>query len=199
MIHKLFKLTLAILFACTFIHLQAQYKLKQHPNVVIILADDLGYGDLSCFGQKNWQTPNIDKLAEEGSKLTSMYTPVPYCEPTRDSLLTGSYPQRHKLVLNPNPEKTSNFQKYRGGDSIGLQESEYLLSQLLKSYGYTNKIIGKWHLGHQAKFLPLKRVFDEYLGMPYSNDMRPVILLENEKVIEYPVVQSTLTKRYTQL
>ncbi|HET6225279.1 MAG TPA: sulfatase [Bacteroidia bacterium] len=171
---------------------------QRPPNIILILADDLGYGDLSCFGQKQWQTPNIDELANDGVRLTSMYTPVPYCAPTRASLLTGRYPQRHKLVTNPNPEKIPNFQKYRGGDSIGLQASEYLISQFLKESGYATKIIGKWHLGHKPSFLPTRRGFDEYLGIPYSNDMRPVILMENEKTIEYPVVQATLTQRYTE-
>lgn len=176
----------------------AQVKTNR-PNVVLILADDLGYGDLSCYGQKSWSTPNIDALAANGAKLTNFYTPTPYCAPTRAALLTGRYPIRNGITSNPNPEKTNNsFQTYRGGDDIGIADSELLLSEVFKSAGYATKIIGKWHLGHKPQFFPTRHGFDEYYGIPYSNDMRPVILMENETVIEYPVVQATLTKRYTQ-
>jgi arylsulfatase A-like enzyme len=169
------------------------------PNIIIILADDLGYGDLSSFGQTQWKTPNIDKLAAEGAKLTQFYAPTPYCAPTRASLLTGLYPIRHGLTSNPNPEKVqNNYQTYRGGDAIGIADNQLLLSEVLKASGYVTKIIGKWHLGHKPPFFPTRHGFDEYYGIPYSNDMRPVLLMENDKVVEYPVVQTTLTKRYTQ-
>ena len=172
---------------------------KRKPNVIIILADDLGYGDLSCYGQQQWKTPNIDRLATEGAKLTHFYTPTPYCAPTRASLLTGLYPIHHGLTANPNPEKVqNNYQTYRGGDDIGIADDQLLLSEVFKTSGYATKIIGKWHLGHKPSFLPTRHGFDEYFGIPYSNDMRPVILMENENVTEYPVVQTTLTKRYTQ-
>lgn len=167
-------------------------------NVVLILADDLGYGDLSSYGQQQWKTPNIDRLAAEGARLTHFYTPTPYCAPTRASLLTGCYPLRHGLTANPNPEKAKNFQTYRGGDDIGIADNQVLLSELFKSSGYTTAIIGKWHLGHKPSFLPTRHGFDEYFGIPYSNDMKPVVLLHNEDVVEYPVVQTTLTKRYTE-
>ncbi|MDJ1501346.1 sulfatase [Xanthocytophaga agilis] len=170
-----------------------------HPNIVLILADDLGYGDLSSYGQTQWQTPNIDKLAAQGAKLTDFYTPTPYCAPTRASLLTGRYPIRHGMTANPNPEKVrASFQTYRGGDDVGIADNELLLSEVLKSAGYATKIIGKWHLGHKPQFFPSRHGFDEYYGIPYSNDMRPVVLMENDKVIEYPVLQTTITKRYTQ-
>jgi arylsulfatase A-like enzyme len=169
------------------------------PNVIIILADDLGYGDLSTTGQKNWTTPHIDQIGIEGAKLTNFYTPTPYCAPTRASLLTGKYPVHHGITSNPNPEKNNNsFQTYRGGDDIGIAQKELLLSEVFKEAGYATKVIGKWHLGHKPEFLPTRHGFDEYYGIPYSNDMRPVILLENEKTVEYPVVQTTLTKRYTE-
>ena len=179
---------------------QAQHAAAtRRPNVVLILADDLGYGDLSSFGSPGWQTPNIDKLAAEGAKLTHFYTPTPYCAPTRASLLTGRYPLRHGLILNPNPEKVnSSFQTFRGGDDIGIGDDQLLLSEVFKTSGYATKIIGKWHLGHKPQFFPTRHGFDEYFGIPYSNDMRPVLLMENENVVEYPVVQTTLTKRYTQ-
>ena len=169
------------------------------PNVVLILADDLGYGDLSSYGQQFWKTPNIDRLATEGAKLTNFYTPTPYCAPTRATLLTGRYPVRHGITANPNPEKVNNsFQTYRGGDDVGIADKELLLSEVFKSAGYATKIIGKWHLGHKPQFFPTKHGFDEYYGIPYSNDMRPVILMKDNQVVEYPVVQATLTKRYTQ-
>lgn len=168
------------------------------PNVILILADDLGYGDLSSFGNPPWQTPNIDRLATEGAKLTHFYTPTPYCAPTRASLLTGRYPARHGLILNPNPEKVnSSFQTFRGGDNLGISDEQVLLSELFKASGYATGIIGKWHLGHKPPFYPTRHGFDVYYGIPYSNDMRPVLLMENDSVVEHPVVQTTLTKRYT--
>ena len=170
------------------------------PNIILILADDLGYGDLSSYGQANWQTPNIDRIGTKGARLTHFYTPVPYCAPTRASLLTGRYPQRHGLTTNPFPDGgvRTNFQTFRGNDSLGLNPKELLLSELLKEQGYATKAIGKWHLGHRPQFLPTRHGFDEYFGILYSNDMKPVKLLRNEQTAEYPVVQGALTKRYTQ-
>jgi arylsulfatase A-like enzyme len=176
----------------------SQKSSSAQPNVVLILADDLGYGDLSSFGNPAWKTPNIDRLATEGAKLTHFYTPTPYCAPTRASLLTGRYPARHGLVLNPNPEKVNNsFQTFRGGDDLGIADNQVLLSELFKASGYATAIIGKWHLGHKPPFYPTRHGFDSYFGIPYSNDMRPVLLMENDSVVEYPVVQATLTRRYT--
>lgn len=176
-----------------------QHSKARKPNVILILADDLGYGDLSSFGSPAWKTPNIDRLASEGAKLTHFYTPTPYCAPTRASLLTGRYPARHGLILNPNPEKAnpSSFQTFRGGDDLGIGDDQVLLSELFKASGYATAIVGKWHLGHKAPFYPTRHGFDAYYGIPYSNDMRPVILMKDDSVVEYPVVQTTLTKRYT--
>lgn len=172
---------------------------QRKPNIILILADDLGYGDLSSYGQKQWQTPNIDRLAREGAKLTNFYTPTPYCAPTRASLLTGLYPIRHGLTSNPNPEKVNNsFQTYRGGDDLGIGSDQLLLSEVLSQAGYATKIVGKWHLGHKPEYYPRRHGFDEYYGIPYSNDMRPVVLMNNDSIIEYPVVQASLTQRYTQ-
>ncbi len=162
------------------------------PNIVIILADDLGYGDLACYGNKKFKTPCLDRMAAEGARLTQFNVPMPFCAPSRAALLTGRYPFRCGMTGNPTPDATPET------DALGLPHSEITLAQLFKQAGYATCCIGKWHLGHKPEFLPTRRGFDEYLGIPYSNDMRPVHLLEGEQVIEYPVVQATLTRRYTQ-
>ncbi len=160
------------------------------PNVIVIFADDLGYGDVSCFYEDSpFQTPNLDRMASEGAKLTSFYVPTPYCAPSRGTILTGRYPFRHTVVRNPAPDA--------GVNNFGLPQSEVTIAELLKEKGYATAAYGKWHLGHQAEWLPRKQGFDEYLGILYSNDMFPVQLVRNERVVEYPVVQATLTQRYT--
>lgn len=165
---------------------------KPKANFILIFADDLGYGDVSGFGFKKspFVTPNLERMAAEGARLTSFYVPTPYCAPSRATLLTGRYPFRHGLVYNPCPDA--------GLNDIGLPDSERTIAELLKEAGYTTCCIGKWHLGHVPKFLPRGQGFDEYFGILYSNDMRPVQLVENERVVEFPVVQATLTKRYTE-
>lgn len=162
----------------------------RQPNIVLILADDLGYGDLSCYGHPKFKTPRIDQMAAEGAKLTQFNTPAPFCAPTRASLMTGRYPFRCGLSQNPAPD---------GGpaaDALALPKTEITLAQVLKAAGYATGMVGKWHLGHKAGVLPTDRGFDEYYGIPYSNDMRPVQVLEGTQVAEYPVVQATLTTRY---
>jgi len=162
------------------------------PNVIVIFADDLGYGDVGCFNEQcPFKTPRLDKMAAEGAKLTSFYVPMPYCAPSRGTLLTGRYPFRHTVVRNPAPDV--------GQNSIGLPPSEITIAELLKSAGYQTAAFGKWHLGHIQKWLPRRQGFDEYLGILYSNDMFPVQLIRNENVAEYPVVQSNLTRRYTDM
>jgi arylsulfatase A-like enzyme len=165
---------------------------QKKPNFVLIFADDLGYGDIGGFGLKESpiQTPNLDRMAAEGAKLTSFYVPTPYCAPSRATILTGRYPFRNGVVHNPTPDM--------GINEVGLPDSEITIAEALKDAGYASICIGKWHLGHTLKFLPRRQGFDEYYGILYSNDMRPVQLVENEKVVEYPVVQATLTKRYTE-
>ncbi len=160
------------------------------PNIVLILADDLGYGDLGCYGHPKFKTPRIDQMAAEGAKLTQFNTPAPFCAPTRASLMTGRYPFRCGMTQNPAPD---------GGpaaDALAMPKSEITLAQVLKSAGYATGMVGKWHLGHKPGSLPTERGFDEYYGIPYSNDMRPVQVLEGTEVVEYPVVQATLTTRY---
>ncbi len=180
------------LAASTMPSLNARAASHKKPNVILIFADDLGYGDISGFGYKQspFKTPNLEKMASEGVKLTHNYVPVPYCAPSRATILTGRYPFRNGVVHNPAPDA--------GINDVGLAPDEITIAEALKPAGYTSSCIGKWHLGHKEKYLPRKQGFDEYFGILYSNDMRPVQLVENEEVYEYPVVQATLTKRYTE-
>jgi arylsulfatase A-like enzyme len=165
---------------------------SKKPNFILIFADDLGYGDISGFGLKQSpvKTPNLERMAAEGAKLTHFYVPTPYCAPSRATILTGRYPFRNGVVFNPAPDA--------GINEVALPHSEITIAEALKEAGYASICIGKWHLGHTLQYLPRKHGFDEYYGILYSNDMRPVQLIENEKVVEYPVIQATLTKRYTQ-
>jgi arylsulfatase A-like enzyme len=146
------------------------------PNIVLILADDLGYGDLGCYGHTRFKTPNLDRIAGEGVRLTQFNAPMPFCAPTRAALMTGRYPFRCGLSVNPAPD---------GGpaaDAVALPPGEITLAQILERAGYATGMVGKWHLGHRSQNeLPTRRGFDEYLGIPYSNDMRPVRLLDGTK------------------
>ena len=156
------------------------------PNIVLILADDLGYGDVGCYGSKI-RTPNIDALAADGVQLRQFYSASPVCSPSRAAILTGRYPARMGLsnVLFPN-------------DDRGIPDSETTSAQMLKQAGYRTVCIGKWHLGAKPKYLPTNRGFDEYFGLPYSNDMNPATLLYNQSVVDQQVDLSTLTQRYTE-
>lgn len=167
----------------------AQEAPPQPPNFVLIFADDLGYGDLSSYGATAHRTPHLDRMAAEGVRLTDFYVSMPFCGPSRATLLTGRYPFRTGLVWNPTPDG--------GRNDIGLPPSEITIAEALKPLGYATAAIGKWHLGHVARFLPRTQGFDEYYGILYSNDMRPVQLVENETVAQYPVLQSELTREYT--
>ena len=160
------------------------------PNFVLIFADDLGYGDLSSYGATAHRTPHLDRMAEEGIRFTDFYVPMPFCGPSRGTLLTGRYPFRTGFVWNPSPDI--------GRNDIGLPPSEITIAEALKPRGYSTAAIGKWHLGHIEKYLPRKQGFDEYYGILYSNDMRPVQMVANETVVQYPVVQTELTKDYTE-
>jgi uncharacterized sulfatase len=167
----------------------------ERPNVVVILADDLGYGDLGCYGHPKFKTPNLDRLAREGARLTSFNVPMPFCAPSRAALLTGRYPPRCGLMGNPVP---AGDPQVKTADEVGLPTTEVTLPDAFRAAGYRTGCVGKWHLGHQPRFRPLRRGFDEYLGILYSNDMHPVELIDGDKAIEYPVVQATLTRRYTE-
>lgn len=171
------------------------------PNVVIILTDDLGYGDLSSFGQKNYETPHIDNIGNEGVVSTHFYVPTPYCAPSRATLLTGRFPLRHGLVRNPAPDvalvSSGAGINAKIADTIGLSQKEVTMAEIFRSKGYATKGIGKWHLGHQEAFFPVEQGFDEYYGILYSNDMRPVQIIQNRDTIKNPVDQRFLTKDYT--
>jgi arylsulfatase len=158
---------------------------QRPPNVVMIYADDLGYGDLGVYGSKI-HTPNLDRMAGEGVRFTQFYSANPVCSPSRAALLTGRYPTRAGVprVLNAN-------------DTTGLALNETTMAKMLKDSGYRTMCVGKWHLGHQPEYLPTARGFDEYFGIPYSNDMSPRVLLHNTEKIEEPAVLETLTPRYT--
>jgi len=168
------------------------------PNIVILFADDLGYGDLSCYGHPTIHTPNLDRLAREGMKLTQFYVAAPVCTPSRAGLLTGRLPIRNGMC--------SDKRRVLFPDSAGgLPETEITIAEALKKKGYATCCIGKWHLGHLPKYLPTRRGFDSYFGIPYSNDMnlksrggKGVPLMRGEKIIEQPVNQNTLTLRYTE-
>lgn len=185
----------------------------ERPNIVVIFCDDLGYGDLGCFGHPTIATPELDRMAREGTKLTQFYVSSSVCTPSRAGLLTGRLPQRsgmwgNRRVLFP--------------DSVGgLPASELTIAEKMKEAGYATGCIGKWHLGHLPEYLPTEHGFDSYFGIPYSNDMDRIAgpaqnLIRNPRVeafnvpllegrggaavdvVERPADQRTITRRYTE-
>src|SRR5262245_7532656 len=135
---------------------------ERPPNIVIVYADDLGYGDIACFGNKTIRTPNIDSLATDGIRFTDFYVAQAVCSASRTALLTGCYPNRFGILGALNPSSKN-----------GIHDRETTIADVLKARGYTTAIYGKWHLGHHPQFLPTRHGFDDYFGLPYSNDMWP--------------------------
>jgi arylsulfatase A len=184
---------------------------ERPPNFVVIFCDDLGYGDLGCFGHPTIRTPNLDRMAAEGMKLTQFYSAAEVCTPSRAALLTGRLPPRNGMCSN---RRRVLFPNSRGG----LPAEEITLAEALQDKGYVTACVGKWHLGHLPQFLPTAHGFDSYFGIPYSNDMDRVKeapagraafwtpkteywnvpLLRNTEVVERPADQTTITRRYTE-
>ncbi len=173
----------------------------EKTNVIIIYADDLGNGDLSCYGHPQFKTPYLDEMAAQGARFTQFYSSCAYCAPSRASLMTGRYPFRNNMMLgNPLPKDDFQVRDRKvppPSDKLGIPSEEVTLGEQFQQAGYRTICIGKWHLGHHPRYYPTRNGFDEYMGILYSNDMHPVELWKNEKIIEYPVVQATITKRYT--
>ncbi len=157
------------------------------PNIVVIYCDDLGYGDLGCFGNQEIRTPNVDRLADEGMKFTEFYSASPVCSPSRAALLTGRIPQRMGVNSVFFPRSYT-----------GMPVEEITIADVLKKQGYATGIVGKWHLGHRHEYLPLQRGFDEYFGIPYSNDMHSVVYMDGNEVAAYRVDQHYTSKTYTE-
>jgi len=180
------------------------------PNAVLIFCDDLGYGDLACFGHPTIRTPNLDRMAAEGQKWTNFYVGASVCTPSRAALMTGRLPIRSGMC--------SSKRRVLFPDSAGgLPQSEVTIARALKAQGYATGCIGKWHLGHLPQYLPTSHGFDSYFGIPYSNDMDRVKspkgraafldpkseywnvpLMRDEEIIERPANQNTLIKRYSE-
>ncbi len=137
-------------------------ELAKTPNIVIVFTDDQGYADVGCFGAQGFKTPNLDRMAAEGRKFTSFYVSQAVCGASRASLLTGCYSNRIGMLGAPSHRSTH-----------GINKNEVLLSEICKQKNYATAIYGKWHLGHHHPFLPLQNGFDDYFGLPYSNDMWP--------------------------
>ena len=172
------------------------------PNIVLINCDDLGYGDLGCYGSQVNNTPVIDKMAREGLRFTDFYMASPVCSPSRGGMMTGCYPPR------------IGFGSFDGawvlfpGQGLGLNPEEKTIAGILKDAGYATMLVGKWHCGDQKEFLPTRHGFDSYYGLPYSNDMGiqagpakgfpPLPLMLDEEVLEQQPDQSSITERYVE-
>jgi arylsulfatase A len=152
---------LVVLLVCVTSAVTAQAA-DRPPNVVLIYADDLGYGDLGCYGAQGWTTPHLDRLAEAGVRFTDFYVAQAVCSASRTALLTGCYPNRVGILGALGPQSKN-----------GIHADESTIAEVLKPCGYATAVFGKWHLGHHPRFLPTRHGFDQYFGLPYSNDMWP--------------------------
>jgi len=158
------------------------------PNVILIVADDLGIGDIGVFGAERIKTPNLDALAHRGAALSGFYAAANICSPSRAAILTGRYPIRSGLA----------WDVVTAADTHGLPDSETTIAELLRSRGYATRMVGKWHLGNRPEFWPTRHGFDSFYGVIHSNDMPGFALYRQEQQIEQPVDQATLTRRYTE-
>ncbi len=195
---------LIVLIVLLALHLNAKEKTTP-PNIVLIFCDDLGYADLSCYGSLWNQTPEIDRMATEGARFTDFYAGAPVCTPSRAGLMTGCYARRVDLDLDHN-----NAWVLFPRAKKGINPGETILPEVLKKAGYSTAVIGKWHLGDQPEFLPVRHGFDYWYGIPYSNDMgikvdeeRMLPVMQNDKVFDTidqrsKEAQGSLTKKYTE-
>ena len=182
----------------------------ERPNLIVILCDNLGYGDIEPFGSTVNRTPQLSRMAREGRKFTHFYVPSGVCTSSRAALLTGCYAQRVGMHINPRDGIV-----LRPRSPYGLDPSEVTMAEVLRQQGYATAIIGKWHLGDQPDFMPTRQGFDSFYGIPYSDDMTqevgerlgdrydgakwpPLPLMENDTVVEAPADRNQLTKRYTE-
>ena len=177
---------------CAALVFSAPLLASPRPNFVIVFADDLGYGDLGTFGNTKIRTPNLDRMAREGIKLTSFYA-APSCTPARAMLMTGRYPIRSGLIRPLHP-----------GEDFGMPASEITLAEAVRQLGYSTALIGKWHLGSKKSYRPIQHGFDYYFGLLHSHDMSLLSpdmtrlrLYRNDEPIEWPVNLDNLTQRYT--
>ena len=171
---------------------------EPRPNFVIVFTDDQGYQDVGCFGSPNIKTPNLDRMARQGMRFTDFYVGQPVCTASRAALLTGCYPNRIGLLGALGPKS-----------KVGISDKELTMAQVLKTCGYATGVFGKWHLGDSPQFLPTRHGFDEYFGLPYSNDMWPNLpanpknypplpLIRGEQVVGLMPDQTQLTTWYTE-
>ncbi|MEM9143654.1 MAG: sulfatase [Bacteroidota bacterium] len=198
--YRLFPLAFLCLLSCQEAKKENQENTPRPPNIVLIMTDDQGYQDVGVFGSPDILTPNLDQMAKNGITLTDYYAAQPICSASRAGILTGSYPNRIGIhnALGP-------------GSPVGISAGEITIAEMLKAKGYKTAIFGKWHLGDAQKFLPTRHGFDEWYGIPYSNDMwpnhpwqgtifdfPPLPLYHNETVLDTLEDQSQLTTRITE-
>lgn len=184
---SIFPLIAAALIAFSCQEKEVETSQNTFPNIVYIFTDDLGYGDIGTFGATDIKTPNIDRIAAEGIKFTNFLSASPVCSPSRAGLLTGRMPQRMGINAVFFPESFT-----------GMAPEEITFAEVLKEKGYQTAHVGKWHLGHMQKFLPLNQGFDSYFGIPYSNDMASVVYMRDNDVEEFNPDQRYTTKVYTE-
>jgi len=155
------------------------------PNVIVILADDLGYGDVGVYGAPRIRTPHIDRMAREGARLTSFFASANVCTPSRAGLMTGRYAARSGLAVGV----------IHAHSTYGLPESEITIPEMLRTAGYRTAMLGKWHLGSVANYWPTNHGFETFWGVPWSNDMNPLPLYRGQTILEEPLVQETFATR----